>query len=302
MDRSWTRPFALLGAISAAVVVAGGSAAAPNSMLDPADPLALEVKGLHDDISLANLIRGLNLTGDQLDVLAEAAARADALRDDRSAQARPLLAEMEAAFGALRAELLTGGEPGGDVKRRAVTANRELQDHRRGFERELADLELQLRDALDDGQVTIIETFKPCLIPPQELGEPPRVGQSGAGGKAVEVLGELRLLPANTYERRLQRFVDRGIEIIQLRTGPLSPEIEDEYRTQLVQLVDEARSLDDLTWTLEGPQHAARLHEIVGDDPPSPPRSAEGTELTRVGRLLLAPGAAEVLAALASSS
>ncbi|MDP7111520.1 MAG: hypothetical protein QGH45_06135, partial [Myxococcota bacterium] len=80
METRTTRTVPTLCAVAAAMVVAAGSAAAPSSMLDPADPLALEVKALHDDISLANLIRGLGLTGDQLDALAEVAGRAEALR------------------------------------------------------------------------------------------------------------------------------------------------------------------------------------------------------------------------------
>lgn len=300
MDFSWTRPFALLGAISAAVVVAGGSAAAPNIMLDPADPLALEVKWLHDDISLANLIRGLSLTGEQLDALADAASRAETLRAAQTAEAQPLLGEMEAAFGALRAELLGGGEPAQEVEKRAVRAQRELHDMRREFERSLADLEIEVRAILDDGQISIVEGFKPCLIPPKELGEPARVGQSDGGGRAVEVLGDLRILPQHTYERRMERFVERGLEIIALRKGPLSDEVAADHREQLVALVDEVRTLDDVTWALEGEEMARRLRVIVEGDATHPMEGQpEGVELTRVGRLLLAPGSADVIGSLA---
>ncbi len=301
METRTTRTVPTLCAVAAAMVVAAGSAAAPSSMLDPADPLALEVKALHDDISLANLIRGLGLTGDQLDALAEVAGRAEALRDEHNGRAQPLLTEMESAFAALRAELLAGGHPADEVEARAVGAQHQLQDQRREFERSLADLELELRTALDDGQITIIEEFKPCLIPPHELGEPLRVGQADSGGKALEVLGELRTLPANSYARRLPRFVDRGMEIVELRTGPLADEAHAEYRDRLTGLVEEVRTVDDVGWALEGEGYAKRLREIVEGQTRHPSSVAEGSaELTRVGRLLLAPGSAQVLADLAA--
>ncbi len=297
-----TRILTLLGAITATVWVVVGSAAAPNTMLDPADPLALEVKGLHDDISLANLIRGLSLTGDQLEVLAEAAVAADTLRAAHTAEAQPLLAEMEVAFGGLRGELLAGGNPDPEVEQRALRTQRELQDMRREFERELADLEIQVRGVLDDGQVSIIEDFKPCLIPPKELGEPARVGQSDGGGRAVEVLGELRTLPQHTYERRMERFVERGLEIIELRAGPQGDEARESYRDRLTALVEEVRTLDDVTWALQGTEMARRLKGIVeGEDAGAPPPRRDEAELTRVGRLLLAHGSADVLTALAAS-
>ncbi len=301
MDTRWTKTVSIFGAVAAAVVVAAGSAAAPSSMLDPADPLALEVKALHDDISLANLIRGLSLTGDQTAALADVAVRADTLRAAHGAAAQPLLAEMDGSFAALRAELLAVDEPDPEVERRAVAAQNALKDQRREFERELADLELELRSVLDGGQLAIIEEFKPCLIPPQELGEPARVGQSDTGGRAQEVLGELRVLPDNTYARRVERFVDHGIERVELRTGPLSDEARADHRAELRAVADQARALDDVAWAMEGQELAAQLKAIVeGERGGKPPAAPEGAELTRVGRLLLAPGASGVLAALAA--
>ena len=91
------------------------------------------------------------------------------------------------------------------------------------------------------------------------------------------------------------------MEIVELRTGPLADEAHAEYRDRLTGLVEEVRTVDDVGWALEGEGYAKRLREIVEGQTRHPSSVAEGSaELTRVGRLLLAPGSAQVLADLAA--
>ncbi len=293
-----------LGACAAAAVVARGSAAAPTIVLDPADPRTQRVRQLHDDISLANLLGGLTLSSDQLDDLEELARRADELRDEVAGEAEPLAERMERAFAALRADLLERGAPSDEVAGAAHRAERDFRELNLSYERDLAALEQRARDVLDDGQIAIIEGFEPCLFPPRDLSSPLRVGQAGVSTEMMERLWILRQLPEHTGERYAERLVDGAVERLEMHRGPQSDEAIAAERERVRALLDEIRAVDDETWALEGETMAERLEAAAGA-PPSSRGPAPGhvdDQLTRVGLLLLAPGAADVLAAYAAQA
>lgn len=281
-----------------AVVAIRGSAAAPLMIMDPADPRPHEVHALHDEISLANLVRGLNLTGDQLDQLADLARRADEARSGYAADAEPLLVEMKESYAELRDHLLgSEGEPPEDVAKRARRAQDSFQEMRLDVRRDMAALEHEARDVLDEGQAQIIEEFQPCLIPPQDLSSPARVGQSGVSTHLVDLLDGVRDLPPATYERRKERMLDRAVEFLELHTGPLTEEAADAERSRVEAIVEEARAMDDLTWAVEGEALATRFKAPIT---PAHPTPGLDRDLTRVGEFLLAPGASTVIAAVAA--
>ena len=286
----------LLGACLVVLWTTRGSAAAPLHILDPADPRPDEVRALHDDIALANLVLGLNLTGDQLVELARIAREADDVRVRHTETFEPVLAEMEDSFAVLRDHLLGGGEPPDDVKHRAQRAQNAFQEFRVEVERELVALEAEAREVLDEGQACIIEEFKPCLIPPADLASPARVGQAGASEHLVRLLGELRTLPDNTYARRQERFREGTLERMEWHHGPQSDEEAGALLAEVDALLDEVRAMHDLQWDLQGQAMADRLQVLVlGED--RHPR--DRGELTAVGRFLLAPGSADVIGAIA---
>lgn len=284
------------GAVLVAAVAARGSVAAPLTILDTADPRPHQVHQLHDDISLANLILGLNLTGDQLGGLADLAARADEVRASHEAEHVDQLEEMDTAFCDLRGHLLSAGEVPPPVKARARAAETAHKGLKLELQQDLAELEAEARALLDEGQIRIVEEFKPCLFPPEDLSSPLRVGQSGASSHLVDKLDEIRQLPQNTYERHLPRFLDRAMDRLQWHDGPLSEEDQQVERDRVVALLERMREMDDLTWAMEGEDVAEEL--IAPLDREMPPVNHR-SELTRVGMLLLAPGAADVIGSIA---
>jgi len=300
------RPDLFPALVALAALALATPAAADRLMLDPENALTHEVRALHDDISLANLINGLGLTRVQLDELARLAAEADGVRERYQREAQPVLAEMDRSFGDLRDQVTAVGEPTPEVRHAAAGAEESFKELRLAFQHEMAALEGGLRAVLDDGQVQITEEFQPCLFPPEDLSSPLRVGQSGASTHVMQMLDEVRTLPPNTYARRLPRLLDGAIERKEQHEGPLKPEAEATARAEIQALVEELRGLDDLTWELEGPEIAVRFKDVVvGPEPPPPPHrrgpDPERVELTRVGQLLLAPGASHVLATIARS-
>jgi len=280
------------------MVAIRGSVAAPLMIMDPADPRPHEVRALHDEISLANLVRGLHLTVDQLDQLAGLAQQADEVRASYLEQIEPLLAEMDESFANLKENLLASeDEPPTDVVHRARQAQDAFHEIRLDLRRDMAALEDEVRVVLDDGQAQIVEEFQPCLFPPEDLSSPSRVGQSDSPAHLVELLGNIRQLPPTTYERRKDRMLDHGIEFLERHKGPLTEDAVAAERARIEAIIEEARAMDDLTWAVEGEAVASRLKAPLD---PAPPPPGPARDLTRVGEYLLAPGASEVIAAVAS--
>lgn len=293
------RTLVCLGVALVAMVAARGSAAAPLTILDTADPRPHRVRQLHDDIALANLIHGLNLTGDQLDALAELATRADEVRSGYERAHVEQLDQMDSSFSEMKQSLLEAGEVPPQVQARARAAETGFKEQRLQFQEDLAELDGEVRQVLSVGQAQIVEEFRPCLFPPEDLSSPLRVGQAGASGHLVERLDEIRQLPPDVYERRLPHILDRAMERLQWHEGPIGEVDEASERERVVALLDEVRQMDDLAWALEGERMADTLVEPLA----RPPVVHEGrSELTRVGMLLLAPGASDVIGAIAERS
>jgi hypothetical protein len=267
------------------------------TILDTADPRPHRVHQLHDDISLANLVLGLNLTGEQLDALAELATRSDEVRSSYERAHVDQLEQMDSSFAELRQCLLEGDEVPQQVEARARMAETGFKEQRLQFQQELADLEAEVRQVLSEGQIQIVEEFQPCLFPPEDLSSPLRVGQAGASSHLVDRLDEIRQLPPEVYERRLPRFLDRAMERLQWHEGPLAEADEAGERERVESLLIEVRQMDDLTWAMEGHRMAEELVAPLAREPRDP---AGRSELTRVGKLLLAPGASDVFGSIAS--
>jgi len=287
-----------LGACVVAMVATRGSVAAPLTIMDPADPRPHEVRALHNEISLANLVRGLNLTVDQLDQLAGLAARADEVRATHATELEPLLVEMDESYGDLKDHLLASeGEPPPDVVQRARRAHDTYQKLRLDLRRDMAALENEVRDVLDGGQAQIIEEFQPCLIPPGHLASPTRGGQPESPERLVELLDSVRQAPTTTYERQKARMLDKAVERLDRAKGPLTEEAIAAERARVAAIVEETRAMDDLTWAVEGAALAIRLKAPLD---PVRIKPTVDRDLTRVGEFLLAPGAFEVLASVAA--
>jgi len=296
IHRSTLRTLVCCGVALVAMLAAWGSAAAPLTILDAADPRPRQVHQLHDDIALANLILGLSLTGEQLDALAELASRADVVREGYEGAHVQQLEQMDSSFTELRDHLLTTGEVPPPVKARAQEIEGRYKVQRLQFQQDLAALEAEVRSVLDEGQAQIIEEFTPCLFPHGDISSPLRVGQAGASSQLVERLDRLRQMPQAEFERRLPRYLDKGLDRLQWKEGPIAEADEAAERERLVALAEEVRGMDDLTWALEGQRMADVLIEPLTREPVAPERRSE---LTRVGMLLLAPGASEVIGAIA---
>lgn len=160
---------------------------------------------LLEDISLLNLLRGLNLTRRQQEGLLDLARRASEIRAEVEAERKRGHRQWATELADLRRALLACEHPPTtEVEERAaageihdIEANQAITDQLRPLAEELTAL-------LPSAQQEVVRTFQPCLIPPSSLRDPVRVGQPSSDlpelDGALHDMETLRALPDSAFE------------------------------------------------------------------------------------------------------
>ena len=135
---------------------------------------------LHQEISTINLLNGLYLTRDQMKEILRLAGD---LRKDReeltiSAEFMATLKEAEKLLGELRNEIQKGSPARGELPREAHRADHQLKEMRKehniNLSKKLKEYDIKLSSILTDEQMSVVNSFNPCLIPPKNLRDPVR--------------------------------------------------------------------------------------------------------------------------------
>lgn len=159
---------------------------------EPRAAMPAELLSLRRDITLVNLINGLNLTPRQID--------------------------------------------------QVLAANR--QDDAAGAVR-------RIMDVLDEPQIEVLADFGPCLVPPQRLGDPVRVGQATDHGRVKDFLRRTYHIPEERWELVRGRVIDRALARREDNSGKLDPQQREETFDRLSGVVERARALDEVDLELE---------------------------------------------------
>lgn len=223
----------------------------------PPYPRSQAVKKVHElrkDISTINLLNGLNLSRKQMKQVLSLARLAEEARQYAASRMEETLTEAREAFSALKKEIKKGSPAQGHLPERAKLINNRLKDLHQDIQVDTSDrmqkIEARLRQVLTSGQIHIVSEFKPCLIPPDELGEPARAGQADPSSKIIKHLRRLRELPDWAWERRKERIVKRVVERI-AKHFRLTDEEKDAEYARLSKLFERARALSEIDFEVE---------------------------------------------------
>ncbi|MBI4618184.1 MAG: hypothetical protein HY720_31580 [Planctomycetes bacterium] len=184
-------PFLLLAVLLAPAILV------PRSM-------AAESDDLLDEISLLNLLRGLELTRDQQARLLDLARRASDLRAEHRARQDAVRTEWARDLSHLRQALLSAEEhPDTSLEERVVAQEMRIYEIDGELTSRLQPLAAELALLLSPAQQAVVRTFQPCLIPPPSLRDPVRAGQAASGQPeldgALHDLDLLRALPESAF-------------------------------------------------------------------------------------------------------
>lgn len=152
----------------------------------------------------------------------------------------------------------------------------------------LARLSRDVDAILTNAQEEILEDFSCCLIPPQGLSDPVRIGQAAGADHVVALLERVREMPAERWINAKPFILNRAVALERVKRPDLTKEQADRLSKRLAGRLEKARTLNDVDFGLHKAELAGALHER-----PQPPSSPFVRSYKRSFFLLL-PGLTKV--------
>ena len=243
-------------ALSMAALLLGGVGCKANPLMASPVQAETDVKKLHREVLLLNLINGLELSADQMRFILEKAKEAKEIREEFEGRAEENVDETVEVLSDLRATLMRGEDISPSLRERVHRvqgANRGLRDE---YEEEMTRLALEVKENLGEHQLYALEHYVPCLIPP-EGG--PRIGQAEGTAPAERALERIREIPDLMFERRKEQMAQRVLELVRRRLPKGLLINEDEEKDRIISIFEEARAMSDVEFELEKANLAQQL-------------------------------------------
>lgn len=153
----------------------------------------------------------------------------------------------------------------------------------------LAQVSPQVEAILTPTQRATLSRFACCLVPPQDLSDPVRVGQADTSQKAIDMLRRVRDCPDRAWPTMREALLGR-VEGI---AGTVSPGVTQQRKSRardgVGQALDRARQLSDAEFELEREELSRAVKTAIVPEPTDSPHKA--------AYFLMIPGASEVLSA-----
>lgn len=258
------------------------------------------IRSLFEEISFLNLLNGLNLSDAQMKDIIKYNQEALQIKSEMNQQNEDLKKEIIEAYQELKKAVEKNQGISKEVEKRAfemeMRGKKELKEQAMPA---LKEIENKITAVFSDAQKEVINTFNPCLIPPQNLKNPVRAGQATDNTMFTNMLKRLRSIPESEWEENKDNFVQKHLDGIQSHLGKLTPEEIAQEKKRILEVIENARTMDDAEFELNLPQlaesfkpkHKAKeLHEELQ----KLEEQRYGT-LGRIGRFFLQPCVVPVL-------
>jgi hypothetical protein len=217
---------------------------------------------LRAEISLLNLINGLELTPPQASLLLAKAEEAKKLEDRWRAESEGRRPEVETVLAEIKAALSQKKELPEELALRFRRLDNELKSARIDVEKSKRELAGEVRDCLASQQLYQLERFVPCIIPPKgEL----RLGQAGDSSGLARRLERLRNLPDRAYRFRREEIC-RGVLAGFQNRFPQASLDEEASLSDIGRVLDRCRSLSAAEFELQKNQLAEDLVSLFKPD------------------------------------
>ena len=244
---------------------------------------------LNKDIVLLNLINGLFLTEAQTRSLIEKIDEAETVRENFNQAMEQEEKAIYRILNDLKKILLQGEEIPEDLKKRIHEMKRiqhELED-RRG--ERLQTLERDVEALLTPNQKIVLETYKPCTIPPAEGN----IGQSveTAAEGLARLLTHVRRMPGYVYRTTKEMIIDGHLDRVERIAGLMDAESRASWRQRIDSSLEQARVLSDQEFLVQKGEMAKRLmpEDLIIKHP------RRKNQLGRTGHFFFDPGLADLL-------
>ncbi len=251
-----------------------------------------EIQETREEISLLNLLRGLYLSRSQVDQLARLAIEAQGHRNTLEDAVLRSRDSYRIVFENLRDKLY---ESPGKEKMAQDTASQldhQFKEALGEMDDKIAALEDQARALLSGAQISVVEGFKPCLIPPKDLRNPVRVGQADGEPGIIGKLADLiHCTPDGLWRERGKQLLERVSQEMESEAGALNTAMKSDILSRLKTVADSIRACPDVDYSLKRQTFASELLLI---DPRKALKKGH-RKVGQIGHWLLSDAAARVL-------
>jgi hypothetical protein len=199
------------------------------------------------EIQTLNLVNSLYLTKPQMQLILDRAKMARIMSRLYDIRSEELLQALNPQLLKLKETLASGQDVPAELKEAVNKAKQEFETVKENYEKQRLKLAADVKDVLDGGQLYIIDTYKPCLIP---LPGPGRIGQAEQNEGAEKMLSNVRVLPLAKYERRKKALAGKLISQIRKKMPAGFIIDEEKETTRIIAFFDEARKMDDVSFSV----------------------------------------------------
>lgn len=244
-------------------------------------------KRLEQEIQLLNLLKGLYLSDEQMRFLIEKAKMIPDSKEAAFGEYKRYAQVSTQILENLKGELVEDKGVSKDVTREVHQRRKKIVELKAAHEQRVEKIVAEVKNNLTSKQLHILEEFKPCLVPRKG---PARFGQADDPKGAVKQLEHIRKMPDYRYSLKKHELVEKILQRALLHK-PRGIEIdEDELRSKILAIFDEARGLPEVDFNLGKEELAKRLKDEVS---PAPKKEVDID--AKIERFLLNPAVISIL-------
>ena len=241
---------------------------------------------LRREIQVLNLVNGLDLTQEQMEMIMKNAKECLKLREQFKSILLARNDEMGRMLAEIRGYLYQKKEIPPALAQNYRRLDGEIKRARLEMGEKINALAKNIEESLASHQLYQLQKFIPCIIPPK--GEE-RIGQAADYKGLAQNLERIREIPDYLYQRKKEEIFARALENMKLHTPPGVKIEEKEMKKLLEAVFDEVRSLEDVEFEIQKERLAERLAS------PLKPQALLDDPSRKIAAFLLSPEIIPVL-------
>lgn len=221
-----------------------------------------------DQISTLNLLNGLNLSTEQMEKLLELNREIENIKKEilESPEYVKINRDAEKALGDLHEYLMSHPEQENEeIQNKAAEANNRIKeffkDNNENFEKIRNDIAVKVNNILTCEQLEVINSFKPCIIPPKDFRDPVRAGQAASSSRPEKILSKIRgIQDKKRLDMAAEKIADRIIYVTNEKIYKMTDAEEREKRAEIIETIKKAHSMSDTEFELKEKELVEKLH------------------------------------------
>lgn len=211
---------------------------------------------LKREIQVLNLVNGLDLIQEQMEVILRSAKECLKLREQFKAILLSRSDEMGRMLKEIRGYLYEKKEIPPALIQNYRRLDGEIKRARLEMEEKIDGLAKKVEENLAFHQLYQLQKFIPCIIPPK--GEE-RIGQAADYKGLAQNLERIREIPDYLYQRKKEEIFARALENMKFHKPPGAKIDEPEMKKQIQAVFDEVRILEDADFEIQKERLAEEL-------------------------------------------